>query len=68
MPYEHKTKKGTYVLATRIVELKGGRKQQIYFFCKTGAKLKPGCKWSEMPTGKKVGINQRTGLPFLANK
>lgn len=68
MPYEHKTPKGTYVLATRQVELKGGRKQQIFFFCKQGAKLKPGCKWSEMPDGKKVGINARTGLPFLSNK
>ncbi|MEK6984882.1 MAG: hypothetical protein AABX89_00665 [Candidatus Thermoplasmatota archaeon] len=68
MPYEHKTTKGVYHLATRSVELKGGRKQQIYFFCKIGAKLKPGCKWSDMPAGKKVGINARTGLPFLANK
>ena len=31
MPYEHKTSKGTYILHTRAVELKGGRKQVIYF-------------------------------------
>ena len=67
MPYEHVTKKGSYILHTRAVELKGGRKQVIYFFCKKGNKPKSG-KSCDMPTGKKVGINQRTGLPFLANK
>jgi hypothetical protein len=66
MPYEHKTSKGTYVLHTRAVELKGGRKQTIYFFCKKGNKPASG-KPCDMPNGKKVGINQRTGLPFLAN-
>jgi hypothetical protein len=66
MPYEHKTSKGTYILHTRAVELKGGRKQTIYFFCKKGNKPASG-KPCDMPTGKKVGINQRTGLPFLAN-
>ena len=66
MPYEHTTKKGTYVLHTRMVELKGGRKQQIYFFAKKGNKPASG-KPTDMPDGKKVGINQRTGLPFLAN-
>jgi hypothetical protein len=52
---------------TMAVELKGGRKQVIYFFCKKGNKPKSG-KSCDMPAGKKVGINQRTGLPFLANK
>jgi hypothetical protein len=66
MPYEHKTAKGTYILHTRAVELKGGRKQTIYFFTKKGNKPKSG-KACDMPEGKKVGINQRTGLPFLAN-
>lgn len=66
MPYEHKTSKGNYVLHTRAVELKGGRKQTIYFFCKKGNKPASG-KPCDMPDGKKVGINQRTGLPFLAN-
>ena len=69
MPYTHKTSKGSYQLATRDVELKGGRKQTIYFFCKEGGKLKKGCKWVDaLPAGKKVGINKRTGLPYLANK
>jgi hypothetical protein len=66
MPYEHTTKKGNYVLHTRMVELKGGRKQQIYFFCKKGNKPSSG-KPCDMPTGKKVGINTKTGLPFLKN-
>ena len=66
MPYEHKTTKGSYILHTRAVELKGGRKQVIYFFCKKGNKPASG-KPCDMPDGKKVGINQRTGLPFLAN-
>ena len=66
MPYEHKTSKGSYVLFTREVELKGGRKQVIYFFAKKGNKPASG-KQCDMPTGKKVGINSRTGLPFLAN-
>ena len=66
MPYEHTTDKGTYVLFTREVELKGGRKQRIYFFTKKGNTPKSGNP-SELPSGKAVGINSRTGLPFLKN-
>jgi len=67
MPYEHKTDKGTYVLHSRNVELKGGRRQTIYFFSKKGNTPASGDP-CEMPTGKKVGVNSRTGLPYLANK
>ncbi len=69
MPYEYTNKKNgnTYVLYTRSVELKGGRKQTIYFFTKKGNKPASG-KMCDMPDGKKVGVNARTGLPFLANK
>ena len=67
MPYEHTTNKGTYVLHTRSVELKGGRMQTIFFFSKKGNRPKSGNP-CEMPNGKKVGINARTGLPYLANK
>jgi hypothetical protein len=66
MPYEHTTDKGTYVLHTRAVELKGGRTQTIYFFCKQGNTPKSGGP-CDLPSGKKVGINARTGLPYLAN-
>lgn len=66
MPYEHSTPKGTYVLHTRDVELKGGRKQTIYFFSKKGNTPKSGNP-CDLPGGKEVGINSRTGLPFLRN-
>ncbi len=66
MPYEHTTDKGTYVLHTRDVELKGGRKQTIYFFSKKGNQPKSGHP-TDLPNGKVVGINSRTGLPFLKN-
>ncbi len=66
MPYEHTTDKGTYVLHKRDVELKGGRQQTIYFFSKKGNTPNSGSP-CDMPDGKKVGINSRTGLPYLAN-
>ena len=66
MTYEHSTKKGTYVLHTRSVDLKGGRKQTIYFFAKKGNKPASGTPCA-MPSGKMVGINDRTGLPYLKN-
>lgn len=67
MPYTHKTSKGEYVLYTRDVELKGGRMQTIYFFAKKGNKPASGKQLDAVPAGKKIGINSRTGLPFLSN-
>lgn len=58
LPFE----KDGYVLHKRDVTLKGGRRQTIFFFSK--AKPKSGSP-SEMPTGYKVGVNKRTGLPYL---
>ena len=58
MPYEHKG----YTLHTRQVQLNGGKKQQIYFF--SGRKPKSG-KPCDMPDGYKVGVNKKTGLPYL---
>lgn len=66
MGYEHTTDKGTYVLHSRDVQLKGGRNQTIYFFSKKGNQPNSGAP-CQMPDGKKVGINARTGLPYLAN-
>ncbi len=63
MAYEH----NGYVLHKREVELKGGRKQTIYYFCKAGNKPKSGAP-CEKPDNKVVGINQRTGLPYLYYK
>ena len=61
----HPTVNGDLERGKRVSEFVG-RKQVIYFFCKKGNKPASG-KACDMPDGKKVGINQRTGLPFLAN-
>jgi hypothetical protein len=44
------------------VTLKGGRQQTIFFFARD--KPRSGTP-TDMPLGYKVGINKRTGLPFL---
>ena len=59
--------KDGYVLHTREVQLKGGRNQKIYFFCKAGNKPKSG-KSCDMPDGYTTGVNKRTGLPYLKKK
>jgi len=60
MVYTHNKE---WTLFTRAVKLRGGMTQQIYFFSKH--KPKSG-KPSDMPTGYKVGVNKRTGLPYLS--
>ena len=60
MPFEYEG----YVLYRREVELKGGRRQAIYFFTKKGNTPKSG-EPSEKPDGYEVGKNPRTGLPYL---
>ncbi len=62
MAYSHTNSKGqTYYLHGRVVTLKGGRKQQIYFFAK---EVKDGALDS-LPEGKEVMENPKTGLPML---
>lgn len=61
MAYEH----NGYTLHTMIVKLKGGRKQQIYFFSKKKPKSGTKC---DLPDGYKVGVNKKTGLPYLKKK
>ncbi len=51
-----------WTLYKREVTLKGGRKQTIYFFSKRDPKSGTPC---EKPDGYTVGVNKRTGLPFL---
>jgi hypothetical protein len=52
-----------YTLHKRDVKLKGGKTQTIYFFCK---KMPPKSgSPCDMPNGYKVGVNKRTGLPYL---
>ena len=60
-------KQDGYVLHKREVELKGGRQQVIYFFCKEGNTPKSGVP-CDMPDKKVVGVNKRTGLPYLKNE
>ncbi|MEA3189717.1 MAG: hypothetical protein QOD77_299 [Thermoplasmata archaeon] len=51
-----------FTLHARKTELKGGGSQDIYFFAKQ--KPKSGHPVPK-PTGYHVGVNERTGLPFL---
>ena len=55
-------KEGEYTLHKKDVVLKGGRKQTIYFFSKRKPKSGTPC---DKPDGYTVGINKRTGLPYL---
>jgi hypothetical protein len=54
-----------WTLYTRDVKLKGGRMQTIYFFSKRTPKSGRPC---DMPNGYIVGVNKRTGLPYLKKK
>ncbi len=65
-PFEFQSGERIYVLHTRRVELNGGREQRIWFFCRKGKAPKSGYP-SALPDGKEVGVNERTGLPFLRN-
>lgn len=63
MAYSVKSKKTgeTYFLHTKDVNLRGGRKQTIYYFARTE---KAGAI-DELPAGYEVMENKRTGLPML---
>lgn len=56
----------TYYLHSRVVTLRGGRQQKIFFFAR---EEKDGVL-DELPDGYEVMENDRTGLPMLrkANK
>lgn len=65
MAYSHKNSKGqTYYLHSKNVTLRGGRKQTIYYFAR---EVKPGAM-DELPEGRMVVENKRTGLPLLKRK
>ena len=59
MPYTYQG----WTLYSRDVKLKKGPKVTIYFFSKR--KPKSGKPMDEMPKNRKIGVNKRTGLPFL---
>ena len=64
MCYSHQHSKGkTYFLHSKDVVLKGGRNQTIYYFAK---EAKAGA--CDLPAGKTVVENTKTGLPFLKGK
>ena len=65
MAFEFKNSKGVkYYLHFRDVNLKGGRKQRIYFFARD---VRPGAL-DEVPAGYKVIETARTGMPILKKK
>jgi len=61
MAYKHEG----WTLYTRNVKLKGGRNQTIYFFSKRSPKSGTPC---DLPNGYTVGVNRRTGLPYLKKR
>lgn len=64
MGYTHVNSKGNkYFLNTKEVELNGGRKSNIYYFSKDER-----AEHCDLPEGKEVKENVRTGLPIVRNK
>ena len=62
MAYSYTNSKGqTYILHTREVVLKNGRKQRIYFFARDE---RPGAL-DAVPAGYQVVETKRTGMPVL---
>lgn len=62
MAYTVTNSKGqTYFLHGKEVTLRGGRKQQIYYF----AREEKADVLESLPTGYMVTENKRTGLPML---
>ena len=51
-----------WTLYKKDVALKGGKTQTIYFFTKRTPKSGTPC---DLPNGYIVGVNKRTGLPYL---
>ncbi len=60
MTYTYENAKGTWYLHGKMVNLKGGRTQQIYWFAKS-----EGSNACDMPSDRKVVESARTGLPLL---
>ena len=54
-----------WTLYNKDVKLKGGRTQTIYYFSKRTPKSGTQC---DKPDNMVVGVNKRTGLPYLKKK
>lgn len=66
MAYTHKNSKGQeYILHSKEVTLKGGRKQVIYYFARVEDKAN---SLDAVPADRMVSENPRTGLPLLKKK
>ena len=62
MAYSHTNSKGqSYFLHGKMVTLRGGRQQQIYYF----AREEKADALDALPDGYEVVENKRTGLPML---
>jgi hypothetical protein len=61
MVYKHEG----WTLYKKDVTLKGGRNQTIYYFSKRTPKSGSQC---DKPDNMVVGVNKRTGLPYLKKK
>lgn len=62
MAYEFNSSKGVkYYLHCRDVNLKGGRRQRIYYFARD---IRPGAL-DDVPTGFRIIETERKGLPIL---
>lgn len=65
MAYEFTNSKGVkYYLHYKDVNLKGGRKQRIYYFARD---IRSG-SLDEVPAAYKVEETKRTGMPILKKK
>lgn len=61
--YQHTNSKGvTYYLNTKMVTLRGGKEQRIYYFSKD--QRPEGC---DLPEGYSVGENPRNGFLTVKN-
>ncbi len=61
MVYKHEG----WTLYCKDVKLKGGKTQTIYYFSKRTPKSGDPC---DKPDNMTVGVNKRTGLPYLKKK
>jgi hypothetical protein len=65
MAFQFKNSRGSvYFLHHKEVELKGGRKQVIFYF---GKEVKAGAL-DQVPEGYEVAETERTGMPVLKKK
>lgn len=61
--FAYENSKGqTYYLHSKVVTLKGGREQKIFYFAR---EVRPDFALEAVPQGYMVSENKRTGLPLL---